>query len=585
MRLLAEALDHLPPGDDPWRARVMARLASARQPEPDPKGPIQLARDAIAMARRLRDPDLLLHVLHSAMGAMTDFAPPDDRAALNQEAARLAAAARDRPRGLRARMRLVFDRIEMGDVAGFQSALADYRALADEVRQPRHQWVTPMFQSMRALWEGRFDDADRLEEEARRLRELAGEPMTPCDLVRQLSRSILRDDPAGLDRLLPHVDVFVGDDVGGQRCFRALIHVRCGRMVEAADELRGLRPDSIPPGIHTIDIAAELVWAFRDRDMAGLIYPVALPYAGRPFVLSGIGFDLHGVVDHALLRLSAVLGRWDEVDRHADAALSLCGRLGARPIAALVRADWALTMLERGGGAAAARARDLLTAALASAQEMAMPGLVERCRRLGARLDGDAEGTAEGAAEGVAQGTPAAPPRPGSVEIQLVREGEYWTVSGAGELGRVRDSRGIRMLAQLIDSPGQEHHVLDLSGAHDAVDGGDAGEVIDPEARAAYQTRLRELREEIDRAEAWNDAGRRDRLAAEERVLAAELAGAYGLGGRARRSGAAVERARTNVRRRIADALRRIQEACPRLGRRLSRDVRTGVYCVYEPEA
>jgi hypothetical protein len=139
------------------------------------------------------------------------------------------------------------------------------------------------------------------------------------------------------------------------------------------------------------------------------------------------------------------------------------------------------------------------------------------------------------------------------------------------------------MLAELLDTPGVERHVLDLPGAHEPVDGGDAGEALDREARAAYGERLRALREEIAQAEAWNDAGRRERLAAEERSLTDELAGAYALGGRARRTGAAVERARTNVRRRIADALRRIEESCPRLGRELSRDVRTGTYCVYAP--
>ena len=46
----------------------------------------------------------------------------------------------------------------------------------------------------------------------------------------------------------------------------------------------------------------------------------------------------------------------------------------------------------------------------------------------------------------------------------------------------------------------------------------------------------------------------------------------------------AVRRARINIQRRIADALRKIEEACPPVGRRLSRAIRTGAYCLYDPD-
>jgi hypothetical protein len=140
----------------------------------------------------------------------------------------------------------------------------------------------------------------------------------------------------------------------------------------------------------------------------------------------------------------------------------------------------------------------------------------------------------------------------------------------------------MQMLAMLVASPGQDVHSLDLSGA-DTVDGGDAGEMIDREARASYQDRLRELRSELEEAEAWNDAGRRERAAAEIEALTQALSGAFGLGGRERRSGGAAERARQNVRRRLADALRRIEEAAPALGRELTRAIKTGTVCRYDP--
>jgi hypothetical protein len=167
--------------------------------------------------------------------------------------------------------------------------------------------------------------------------------------------------------------------------------------------------------------------------------------------------------------------------------------------------------------------------------------------------------------------------------VELMREGEFWTVRGFGELCRIRDSRGIQMLARLTTSPRQEIHALDLSGAA-LVDGGDAGTALDAGARDAYRDHIHELRSELAQAEAWNDAGRGARIQRELDALCAQLAGAFGLGARPRRTGAAAERARQNVRRRIANAIQRITTACPEIGRHLGRTVRTGTACSYEPD-
>jgi hypothetical protein len=108
--------------------------------------------------------------------------------------------------------------------------------------------------------------------------------------------------------------------------------------------------------------------------------------------------------------------------------------------------------------------------------------------------------------------------------------------------------------------------------------------VIDDEARDAYRARLLEIAAELDTADAAGDRDRSAGLAAEQEALIAELRGAYGLGGRPRRAGASAERARTAVRSRIRDAVQRIEVAHPVLGRHLAHSVRTGGYCVYQPD-
>jgi hypothetical protein len=126
------------------------------------------------------------------------------------------------------------------------------------------------------------------------------------------------------------------------------------------------------------------------------------------------------------------------------------------------------------------------------------------------------------------------------------------------------------------------------SGASAVPDGlhapSDTGEVIDAQARAAYRQRLSELEQAAAEADAAADIERSARIAAERDALVEALTGAYGLGGRVRRSGSAAERARTAVTARIRDSIRRIGDAHPDLGRHLARSVRTGTFCVYEPD-
>ena len=80
-----------------------------------------------------------------------------------------------------------------------------------------------------------------------------------------------------------------------------------------------------------------------------------------------------------------------------------------------------------------------------------------------------------------------------------------------------------------------------------------------------------------------NDPARAARARAEREALADELARGVGLGGRERVAGAAAERARVNVQRRLKDALDRIAAADPALGKHLARSIKTGTFCSYEP--
>jgi hypothetical protein len=180
------------------------------------------------------------------------------------------------------------------------------------------------------------------------------------------------------------------------------------------------------------------------------------------------------------------------------------------------------------------------------------------------------------------------------VPAVLARDGAWWTASSGGTSVRLRDTKGLRYLAELVDSPGVERHVLDLVDRVEGVglDGdpdrrtlGDAGELLDARARTEYRHRIEALRGDVDDALDAGDLDRAEALQGELDALVAQLAQAFGVGGRSRVAASAAERARLNVTRALRSALAKLDDALPGAGACLDRRVRTGTYCAYLPEA
>src|ERR1700731_385265 len=158
------------------------------------------------------------------------------------------------------------------------------------------------------------------------------------------------------------------------------------------------------------------------------------------------------------------------------------------------------------------------------------------------------------------------------------KEGEFWTVGYGGNAFRLKDTRGLGYLAHLLRHPAVEFHVLDLFGgiasqredeSSQSVHGlprkaedlekagihitglGDAGELLDDQAKVAYRRRLSELREESEEAKEFGNVERAEQAEQEIDGLTRELSRAVGLGGRNRRAASASGRARQKINKTI----------------------------------
>jgi hypothetical protein len=544
------------------RALLLARLAGAMQPARDPMVPIARAHEAIEVARRLDDETTLLAVLVGAGSALQDIADPGDRLPLNRELVRLATARGDRALELRGRGRLAFDHLEGQDPAAADAEMRAYERVAQGFRQPRHHFLPAMWWAMRALGRGRWDQHARQLAEARRL---AGDDPNAarCLGCHAFLAARLRGEPEQAASLVTGARWFLDAVPSFVAITEAVLLVDQDRPAEARTALLRVPIEDHLAAVPTImcRLLAEAVAATGDAALAGRVHQALLPLASRMGVWSMSGMFCEGPIARHLALLAATAGDWSQAEAHWSRAEEVACADDMAAILVHLALDHAQAASRRGDPAVTA---SLAVEARSRAEALALPGLAARAARLIAPT-------------GLAPSAPAA----------LRLDGDVWVLAGPGESSRLRDSRGLRILARLLDNPGRELHALELAGeaAGDELAGGDAGEVLDETARAAYRARLADLRRDMAEAEGWNDPARLERARTESEALTRQLTSALGLGGRVRRAGAVAERARVNVQRRLADTIRRIQEVCPRMGRHLAETVHTGTFCCYDPRS
>ncbi len=572
--LLEEALAarDVPPD---LRVLLMSRLASSRYFAGAPEEATAIARQAVAAARELGDAGTLAHALGALHWIMWTPTNAEERLALSRETGEQARRSGDPNLYWRSTSGPLEDLLELGDAAGVDAELETYARGAAETRQPWLVWHLELSRALRAATSGAFGEAEARSRTALELGRPINEEVAQQWFAIQLF--FLRRDQGRLAELeAPLRDLAARQPHAPWRAGLARLLAEQGRESEArlllgelvAGGVERIRQDvNWPIRLSCIAEAAALV---GDVGTAAGVYRAFLPFAGRQVIIGmRVGYD--GPASRYLGLVARTLGLFDEAEQHLAAALAQTQKLGARPFEASCHHDLARTYLARAQPGDRERAAEHLARASELARELGMEGLRRRLAQVPPAVRRKV----------IALPTPAHPNT-----ALFRREGEFWTVAYAGRVLRLRGSKGLEQVARLLSEPGREWHALDLMqpapGAPAPREA--APEVLDREARAAYARRLADLRECQAEAERFQDAERASRARDEIDALSRELSRAVGLGGRARKSGSAAERARVNVARTIHLAVGRIAAEHPALGRLLGRGIRTGTFCSYAPD-
>jgi hypothetical protein len=242
-----------------------------------------------------------------------------------------------------------------------------------------------------------------------------------------------------------------------------------------------------------------------------------------------------GASDLAAAWLLHTVGDLDRADELYASAAAINARIGARSWLAQTRIDHARLLLDRDHPGDREAARRLARLAADVAGDVGLAAITPSLDDVGRRL-------------GLPKATTPAPREEAATGAVFRRAGAVWEIEFGGRSARIPHARGLTDLAFLLARPGQAVSVLELADEPARPAGGARGALaFDERARRDIADRLRELDAEVDDAEAYGD-GERAALAREQRQQLAEaVARDLGRGGRSRRIGDPVERARKTV--------------------------------------
>ena len=318
-----------------WRADVLARLSVALSLSAPSTRRLELAEEAVALARASEDRLALARCLAAHCDAIAGPTHVAERDAEASEIIAIAEAAADGPLELLGRRLRFVARLERGDVDGVEAEVGAFARRAEAVGNPLYSWYVPLWRGQAALTVGDVDAAERLADEAEMLGRAAGSTNGPvlASVLRlmalwqrgEYARAV--EMLAALGDIDPELPTYI-TALGSI----AFAHVQAGNSAAA----RVLLDRTNEPGLAATAEDAEWMGNMVNIVRAAIaldhpILPAALELI-EPFadlvVFEGIGAGLYGAMARFVAEGCRAVGRVDDAVRYAERALAVNRALG-----------------------------------------------------------------------------------------------------------------------------------------------------------------------------------------------------------------------------------------------------------------
>jgi DNA-binding SARP family transcriptional activator/tetratricopeptide (TPR) repeat protein len=384
--LLQRALAALGEDDSALRAQLMGRLADALiYSDAQHRVPV-LARQAREMAHRVGDKATLADVLASTLWVIRGPDVLHESFAMAKELAQVAAEVGDGILRALAHGWLLDFLLELGDIDAVERELEALQRLAETRKERYFTWLLAVLRANHALLKGRLEDCETLTHDA--LAHSFEGHDEAANRIFFVQTIVLRSEQGALDELMEKVESFAKQypEIVNWRCARALIYAQLEHSAQARQELDALARTDFTDlrrdasWLTSVSSLAEVAAFLGDIPRAQLLYDLLLPYADRCLVT----FALHcqGSASRQLGSLATTLSQYEDAQRHFEEALAMNAQIRSPLWIAHTQHDYARMLLLRNHRADRDKAHELLTQALASAEQLGLKALAAKTRPL-----------------------------------------------------------------------------------------------------------------------------------------------------------------------------------------------------------
>jgi hypothetical protein len=337
------------------------------------------------MARRVGDPMALVSALYSRHAALVGSQNVQERLDVSTELLKFAQASGNKEMELRARYRRILDLLEIGDIPAVDQEIETYSALAEELRQPRYLWLTPFCKASRALLEGKFEECERLAQQALSIG-LKSQDRAAV-MFHGVQMNLLRVEQGRAEEMIPVVKEWIKayPMVPGNWATLAYVYSNADLLENsrrefervAVNNFAGLPRDG--SWIVVLSMLAYVCFMLKDADRAAVLYEYLLPFAGRTIVTASAPVAC-GWISRPLGLFAAAMSRWDDAARHYEEAIEMNTKLNAPSFLAGSQHEYGLVLLARNQPGDRDRAIEVFDRALATADGIGMRRLIEQLR-------------------------------------------------------------------------------------------------------------------------------------------------------------------------------------------------------------
>ena len=386
-QIIREALKALGEEQSGLQVRLLVSLSRSLLASGDQHELRTTVDQTLRMARRIVDPLALCDALR--IKAQIDRRPETTTARLAaiQEMIAIAESIADQERLADGLDLYVYDLLELGHIDLVDQMIAAQSKAASEIRQPFQMHVAKVFQTMRAIMVGKFEDAERLAYEAADISRQLG--LADMDGIFGIHMFTIRREQGRINEIAPLVKLVVANSPGDSAWRPGLALMYC--ILDEREACQTIFEDLASDGfafvpqdllwVATLAYLSEVCIYVGNLEKAAELYKLLQPYNGRTVVIGG-ATACYGAVARYLGMLATAQLNWDLAERHFQEAMDLDANMAAWPWLVHSQYEYASMLLMRGRKKDRQQANAILVETARAAQKMGMAYLARKVEKL-----------------------------------------------------------------------------------------------------------------------------------------------------------------------------------------------------------